>query len=148
MWNAGLPFMVRQAHHERPFLSLSEGPVRPELVEGQRARSLAMALALLCAIALAGCAWGYTRVREIKAAPEGFVGKEVRLQGTVGKAIDPPRPQAYMLRDPSGEIMVVTRGELPAQDSEVALMGIVRITVDRGAGWSLDVRVEETERLR
>ena len=110
--------------------------------------ALAVALALLCAIALAGCALGYTSVREIKAAPEGFAGKEVRLQGTVGKAIDPPRPQAYMLRDASGEIMVVTRGELPAPGSEVALRGIVRTTVDRGARWSLDVRVDETERLR
>jgi uncharacterized protein YdeI (BOF family) len=102
----------------------------------------------LAAITIAGCASGYTRVREIMAAPEGFVGKEVRLQGTVGKAVDPPRPQAYMLRDASGEIMVVTRGELPAPGSEVALRGIVRTTVDRGARWSLDVRVEETQRLR
>ena len=100
------------------------------------------------AITIAGCASGYTRVREIKAAPEGFVGKEVRLQGTVGKAIDPPRPQAYMLRDATGEIMVVTRGELPAQDSEVALRGIVKSTVVRGTRWTLDLRVEETERLR
>jgi len=101
----------------------------------------------LAAITIAGCASGYTRVREIMAAPEGFVGKEVTLQGTVGKAIDPPRPQAYMLRDASGEIMVVTRGELPAPGSEVALKGIVRTTIDRGARWSLDVRVEETQRL-
>jgi len=97
---------------------------------------------------LASCASGYTRVRDIMAAPDGFVGKEVRLQGTVGKAIDPPRPQAYMLRDASGEIMVVTREELPAQDSEVALRGIVRSVVSRGARWSLELRVEETQRLR
>lgn len=114
---------------------------------GFRVQSSVIVMAL-AAITIAGCALGYTRVREIMAAPEGFVGKEVRLQGTVGKAVDPPRPQAYMLRDASGEIMVVTRGELPAQDSEVALRGIVRTTVDRGARWSLDVRVEETQRLR
>jgi hypothetical protein len=102
----------------------------------------------LAAITVAGCASGYTRVREIMAAPDGFVGKEVRLQGTVGKAIDPPRPQAYMLRDESGEIMVMTRGELPAQDSEVALRGIVKSTVVRGTRWTLDLRVEETQRLR
>lgn len=103
---------------------------------------------LLCAIVLAGCAAGYTRVREIKAAPESFIGKEVRLQGAVGKAVDPARPDAYLLRDGSGEIMVVTRGELPAQDSEVALRGFVRSVVTRGVGWSLELRVEETERLR
>ena len=109
----------------------------------------AAALALMCAVALAGCAAGYTKVREIKAAPESFAGKEVRLQGTVvGRAVDPPRPDAYILRDGSGEIMVVTRGAIPAQDSEMALKGIVRMTVTQGARWSLDVRVEEMERLR
>jgi len=97
---------------------------------------------------LASCASGYTRVRDIMAAPDGFVGKEVRLQGTVGKAIEPPRANAYMLRDESGEIMVMTRGELPAPDTEVALRGIVRSTVVRGTRWSLDMRVEETQRLR
>ena len=103
---------------------------------------------VLAAVAIAGCATGYTRVREIMAAPDSFVGKEVRLQGTVGTAIDPPRPQAYLLRDETGEIMVLTRGQLPAQDSEVALRGIVRSVVTRGTRWSFDLRVEETERLR
>jgi len=115
------------------------------LMTGRLMFLIVMALA---AITVAGCASGYTRVREIMAAPDGFVGKEVRLQGTVGKAIDPPRPQAYMLRDASGEIMVVTRGELPAPDSEVALRGIVKSTVIRGTRWTLDLRVEETQRLR
>lgn len=111
-------------------------------------RALAVALALLCAATLAGCASGYARVREIKAAPDSFTGKEVRLQGTVGRVVDPPRSDAYLLRDGSGEILVVTRGELPAQDSEVELRGIVRSVVSRGARWSLDLRVEETQRLR
>jgi hypothetical protein len=110
--------------------------------------ALAPALALAAAIALAGCASGFASVREIKAAPESFMGKEVRLQGTAGRLTDPPRANAYMLRDGSGEIMVVTKGELPAQDSEVALRGVVKSVVTRGARWSLDLRVDETERLR
>ena len=110
--------------------------------------ALAMALTLVAAVALAGCAAGYTSVRKIKAAPDSFVGKEVRLQGTVGRVVDPPRADAYLLRDGSGEIMVVTRGELPAQDSEVALRGVVKSVVTRDTRWSLDVRVEETQRLR
>lgn len=108
----------------------------------------AAALTLAAAIVLAGCGLGYTRVREIKAAPDNFMNKEVRLQGTVGKAIDPPRPDAYLLRDGSGEILVMTKGQLPAQGAEVAVRGIVRSVVSRGAQWSLDLRVEETERLR
>ena len=105
-------------------------------------------LIMASVMVLASCALGYTRVRDIMASPDAFVGKEVRLQGTVAKAIDTPRTQAYTLRDATGEIMVVTRGELPAQDSEVELRGIVRSVVSRGARWSLDLRVEETERLR
>lgn len=108
----------------------------------------AMALALLCAVALAGCAPGYTRVREIQAAPEGFTGKEVRLRGIVGSVTDPPRANAFLLRDGSGEIMVVTTAGLPPENSEVALTGIVRMTVTQGARWTLDVRVDETQRLR
>ena len=106
------------------------------------------ALAIVSVVAFGGCASGYTRVREIMAAPDGFVGKEVRLQGTVGKAIEPPRANAYMLRDATGEIMVVTTARLPPENAEVALKGIVRMTVTQGVRWSLDVRVDETERWR
>jgi len=107
-----------------------------------------MVFTLATAVALAGCASGYTRVREIKAAPDSFMGKEIRLQGTVGTTVEPIPANAYLLRDGSGEIMVLTRGKVPAQDAEVALKGIVRSVVSRGARWSLDLRVEETERLR
>ena len=110
--------------------------------------AVAIALALAAAVALAGCAAGYTRVREIKAAPDGFVGKEVRLQGSVARVTDPPRANAYLLRDGSGEIMVVTTAGLPPENAEVALKGIVRMTVTQGVRWSLDVRVDETERWR
>ena len=109
--------------------------------------ALAAALALSSAAVLAGCG-GFTSVREIKAKPETYMGKEVRLQGTVRKADGPKRANAYWLRDSTGEIAVMTRGEPPAQDSEVALKGIVRGVVSRGPGWSLELRVEETERLR
>jgi hypothetical protein len=51
------------------------------------------------------------------------------------------------LRDDAGEIPVVTRGELPAENSDVALRGIVRSAVIVG-GTSLGLRVEETKRLR
>ena len=103
---------------------------------------------LILAAALAGCAGGYTSVREIKASPDSFLGKEVRLQGTVGKVTDPPRANAYLLRDGTGEIMVLTKAGVPAGESEVALRGIVKSVVTRGIHWSLDLRVEETERLR
>jgi uncharacterized protein YdeI (BOF family) len=106
------------------------------------------ALALGAAMLLAGCAGGYINVRTIKAAPDRFVNKEVRLQGTAARTSEPGRANAYLLRDGSGEIMVTTKGELPAPDAGVAVRGIVRSVVSRGVGWSLELRVEETERLR
>jgi len=110
--------------------------------------TITTALALACAVAIGGCGTGYTRVRDIKAAPDSFEGKEVRLQGTAARTSEPGRATAYLLRDGTGEILVVTRGEPPAPDAEVAMKGIVRSVVTRGARWSLDLRVEETERLR
>jgi hypothetical protein len=107
-----------------------------------------MAFALAAAVVLAGCGTGYTRVREIKALPDSFVNKEVRLQGTAARTSQPGGANAFLLRDGSGEIMVMTKGELPAQDADVAVKGIVRSVVSRGVGWSLELRVEETERLR
>ena len=108
----------------------------------------AAVLALITAAALAGCALGYTSVREIKARPDDYMGKEVRLQGTARQADQPGRANAYWLRDGTGEIGVVTRNKLPAPDAEVALRGVVRGVISRGPGWSLELRVEETERLR
>ena len=108
----------------------------------------AAALALICVVAVGGCGTGYTRVRDIKAAPDSFVGKEARLQGTAARTEEAGRAKAYLLRDGTGDIMVVTRGEPPEQDAVVAVRGIVRSVVSRGAQWSLEPRVEETERLR
>lgn len=82
------------------------------------------------------------------AAPDRFEGKAVRLQGRVVKAVGEPGRPSFTLRDATGEIMVMTGGRLPAQDSEVALEGVVRSAVTRGGGWSMDLRVEETRRLR
>ena len=143
MKSVGLAFMDRQGRDER-----FGRPIRPELVEGRATPSVAAALALIAAVALAGCALGYTSVREIKARPEDYMGKEIRLQGTARQADRPGRANAYWLRDGTGEIAVVTRIKPPAPDAEVALRGIVRGVISRGPGWSLELRVEETERLR
>ena len=124
---------------------MTRGARHPSLVT---AHGLAVVLALLSTAAIAGCALGYTSVREIKAKPESYMDKEVRLRGTARNADEPGRANAYRLQDGTGEIMVVTSGEPPARDSEVALKGIVRGAVSRGAGWSLELRVVETERLR
>ena len=95
----------------------------------------------------------YIEAEDFMEVPEkGFFrlspGKEVRLQGVAGRAADSPRANAFLLRDGSGEILVVAAGALPPENAEVALRGVVRMTVTQGVRWTLDVRVDEMERLR
>lgn len=107
------------------------------------------ALVVACALALAGCDYlpfGYTPIGEITDAPASFEGKEVKLKGRAEGATGLMGFRAFLLRDDSGEIVVVTQGELPASGASVALKGTVRSAVIIG-GNALGLRVEETKRL-
>jgi len=109
-------------------------------------------LVTIClAVALAGCDYlpfGYTPVKEIAANPASFDGREVKLKGRVADVVRlPVLGQGYTLEEDGAQLFVVTRGELPAVKSEVALKGMVRSTVIIG-GNALGTRVEETTRLR
>lgn len=108
-------------------------------------------IAIFAALVLAGCDYlpfGYTPIKDIVATPANFDGKEVKIKGKVSEAIKLPiLGQAFILRDDTGEITVVTGGTLPSADAEVALTGTVKSTAIVG-GKSLGLRVEETKRLR
>ena len=108
------------------------------------------AFLVLTAIAVAGCDYlpfGFTPIREITAAPGQFEGKEVKLKGQASGTLKFLGLKAYTLRDETGEIAVVTPGELPAEKSQVAIKGVVKSAVIVG-GSSLGLRVEESQRLR
>lgn len=105
---------------------------------------------LACYTVLAGCGafpFGYTRIADIVAAPAQYEGREVKLKGTVTGALQVPviEVRSYTLRDDSGEIAVLTSGNVPAVKQTVALTGIVRSVAIVG-GQSLGLRVEETKR--
>lgn len=107
-------------------------------------------LALACAMALAGCDYlpfGYTPVKEITDSPGRFEGNEVKIKGRAESATSLMGFRTFLLRDDSGEIVVVTEGELPASGDSVALKGTVRSAMIIG-GNPLGLRVEETKRLR
>ncbi len=110
-----------------------------------------VALALGAAISLAGCDYlpfGYTPIKDILAAPANFEGKEVKVNGKVKDPIKLPiLGKAFVLHDAGGEITVMTEGNLPAANSEVALKGTVKSAAIIG-GQSLGLRVEEIKRLR
>lgn len=106
-------------------------------------------LSMAIALALAGCDYlpfGYTPVKDIAAAPANFEGREVRLKGKVGNIVKLMGLQAFTLQDGTGEITVMTQGELPKAGATIALKGTVKSAVIIG-GQSLGLRVEETKRL-
>lgn len=108
------------------------------------------AFALVCALALAGCDYlpfGYTSVKDITQTPGRFEGREVKIKGHAENATSLLGFRAFVLRDDTGEILVVTEGELPAPGDSVALKGTVKSAMIV-SGTSVGLRVEETERLR
>lgn len=106
---------------------------------------------LIAVLLLAGCdalGLGVTPIREVTTAPVSFQGKEVRLKGRVVSVTKVPLldMKAYTLRDDTGEITVMTKGELPVVDDAVGVSGKVSSAVVIG-GQSLGLRVEEARRF-
>lgn len=104
-------------------------------------------LLLMMVGALAGCDYlpvGTTPVKDIVAAPASFEGKEVKLRGTVKEVTKVPilDIRQYVLSDGSGEIVVVTSGDLPAEKSTVLVKGKVESAFIVG-GQSLGLHVRE-----
>ena len=105
---------------------------------------------MVLTVAMGGCDYlpfGYTPIKEIKAAPAQFEGKEVKLKGRVKSIVKLLGVKAFSLQDETADIMVVTDGELPGENAEVAVKGVVRSAVIVG-GASLGLKVDETKRLR
>ena len=115
-----------------------------------RVRGPIYGVTLAALIATSGCDYlpfGYTTVNEITAAPAAFEGKEIRIKGKAENAASVMGFRAFILRDDTGEILVVTQADLPAADQTVAVKGTVRSAVIIG-GSSIGLRVEESKRLR
>ena len=107
-------------------------------------------LALVGTVMLPGCDYlpfGYTPIREITAAPGQFEGKEVKIKGRVKSVVKLFGVRAYSVEDATANITVVTGGELPAENSEVALRGVVKSAAIIG-GTAIGLKVDETKRLR
>ncbi|MEP6877436.1 MAG: hypothetical protein ABI865_01200 [Nitrosospira sp.] len=104
--------------------------------------------AAVIGIMLGGCgAIKATPINEINISPANFDGKEVMLHGV---AKDPTRiplfnTKAYVLKDDSGEITILTEADLPKMNEKIT----VRVKVANIAiinGESLGMTVTEISR--
>lgn len=107
----------------------------------------AVAVALLSAVALAGCAARGVRVAELKDQPTKYATKTVSVTGVVTSSWGVPMVpfQLYNIDDGSGEITVVSQsGRAPARGTRVQVKGKVNeFAVFGGRSFGLHLREED-----
>ena len=93
------------------------------------ARHLLAAFVLLAALGLPGCdriALGADHIGDLLQHPADYQGKTVKVAGTVTNALVVPfvGTRLFTVRDDTGEIVVVTYGDLPAVGQKVVARGM------------------------
>lgn len=81
-------------------------------------------LGVAAGIVLGGCGGiNATPIRDIIASPANFDGKEVTLHGIAKEATRIPliNMKSYVLKDDTGEIMVLTEGDLPKANEKLTV---------------------------
>src|SRR5690348_14557286 len=81
-------------------------------------------LGVAAGIVLGGCGGiNATPIRDITASPANFDGKEVTLHGIAKEATRIPliNMKSYVLKDDTGEIMVLTEGDLPKANEKLTV---------------------------
>lgn len=111
----------------------------------------AVAVALLSAVAVAGCAARGVRVAELKDQPTKYATKSVSVTGVVTSSWGVPLLpfQLYNIDDGSGEITVLSQsGRVPARGTRVRVKGkINEFAVFGGRSIGLHLR-EEDRKIR
>lgn len=115
-------------------------------------KKLFVVLSMAGLLVAGGCASlpvGFTEVREIKAAPANFDGKEVKLKGRLKVLAKVPLIDTalYSLDDGTGEIMVIpAEKSMPVGQGTVAISGVVESMAILG-GSSLGLHVRDARKL-
>jgi hypothetical protein len=115
-------------------------------------RKMPRVMACLVAIACvgAGCSlfdFGYTKIGDIVKNPGQFDGKEVKVRGKIVDVVKLPflETKMYMLKDDTGQVPVITAGDIPAMGSEARVKGIIENVAIVG-GQGLGLHLKETQR--
>lgn len=107
-----------------------------------------LAVALLSAFVIAGCAARGVRIAELKDQPTKYATRSVSVTGVVTTSWGVPLMplQVYNIDDGSGEITVVSRsGRTPARGTRVQVKGTVNEVAVFG-GRSIGLHIQEEDR--
>ncbi len=132
---------------------------RPRVVAPQRSpaawspaaatphQRLLLGLASVAVILLVGLiAWSlsapHTPLGRIHSHPERYAGRLVRVRGTVTGPAALSGVTAYVLRDETGRVVIVTGGEIPVAGREITLRGRVTPAFTAGSQTLLVIRQE------
>lgn len=96
-------------------------------------------------ISCASCGIGTTKIGDITGHPRDYAGKEVTVSGEVTEVFSLFVVKYFVVRDPTGEITVVTDRPLPAKGEKIKVKGVVKEAMSIGTKTSL-VLVEGTEK--
>jgi hypothetical protein len=99
---------------------------------------------------VAGCSlfdFGFTRVGDILKNPSQFDGKEVKVRGRVLDVVRLPllETKMYTLKDDTGQILVITAGDMPAMGAEARVKGIIQNVAIIG-GQGVGLHLKESQR--
>jgi hypothetical protein len=116
--------------------------------ESRTAMHRALAVALLSAFVITGCAARGVRIAELKDQPTKYDNKSVSITGTVTSSWGIPLVpfQLYQVDDGSGEITVVSNsGRTPAKGTRVQVKGRINEFATFG-GRSVGLHIQEQDR--
>lgn len=116
--------------------------------EGRRLVCLLFSIA--ASLALMGCErleFGYTKIGDLVKNPSQYGEQEIKIRGKVTDVVKLPFLEIkwYMVRDDTGEILVITSATTPGMGSEVRLKGAFGVVAILG-GQAIGAHVRESQR--
>ena len=105
-------------------------------------------LMIICVLVMfsISCDLATTKIGDISKHPRDYAGKEVTLSGEVMETFSMIFVKYFVLRDATGEILVVTERTLPAKGERIKVKGKVQEAFSIGTKTALVV-VETPEKI-
>ncbi len=121
-----------------------------ESAKRQRFSMVFVLLGLVVSLVLTGCErleFGYTKIGDLLKNPSQYDGKEVKIKGKVTDVMKLPflETKLYMVKDDTGEILVITSATTPGMGTEVRVKGVLDTMAIIG-DKSIGLHLKESQR--